>query len=79
MAKRNSVTGTSRNSTREEAQLLEFLNSNEPPEVLEQRAVVFLNNKDLPRSVLGLTLQDQTRFIDKVDQVCWNVHPFRNL
>ena len=69
MARRNSTATTSHNATRGEAQFLEFSNSSDSPEVLRQRATVFLANKDLVQNVRGLTSQDQARFVDKVDQV----------
>lgn len=70
MSKRNSTTTTSPNNTRGEAQLLEFSNSSEPPEASRQRANDLLTSTRLVQNVLGLTPQDQTRFVDKVDQVC---------
>ena len=48
---------------------LEFVYSNLTPEQSRQRAALLLNNRDLLRNVQGLSPEDQTRFIDKVDQV----------
>jgi len=57
--------------TKEEPGVHEFTNSNLPPEQLRAMVVYFLKLKhqDLIRMVLGLTPEDQERFVHKVDQV----------
>ena len=70
MSKKNTST-TSRSSTRVDAQILEFASNNLSSEALTQRAIFFLTTfKDLARIILGLSPEDQERFVDKVDQVC---------
>ena len=59
-----------RDSTRGEAAILEFSDSDLSSERLRQRAPLLLNDKGLLRNVRGLTPGDQARFVDKVDQVC---------
>ncbi|KAF9647758.1 kinase-like protein [Thelephora ganbajun] len=68
MTKGNNAPTVSHISTRGEAQIREFANSNLTPETSRQRAALLLNGKDLARNVRGLTPEDQTRFVDKVDQ-----------
>ena len=55
--------------TKRETPFLEFLCGNLTPEQSKQRAALLLDNRDLLRNVQGLAPEDQTRFIDKVDQV----------
>ena len=70
MSKKNNAATPSRSSTRVDAQILEFANSNLTLEPLTQRAIFFLTTfKALPRNVLGLTPGDQDKFVDKIDQV----------
>jgi len=69
MSRKNSTIAVPHNSTREAA-IREFANSDSTPEQLRQRAPVLLYNKELLRNVPGLTPVEQTRFLDKVDQVC---------
>ena len=65
-----SETGTThRNPTRGEVAIQEFANVNLPPELSRQRAAQLLNSKRLLRNVLGLTSEDQTKFVEKVDEV----------
>ena len=59
----------SRGPTRGEAALQEFTNTNFTPRLLTQRATQLLKSKQLLRNVLGLALEDQTEFVEKVDQV----------
>ena len=65
----NKVTTTSRIPTRGEVAIQEFLNTNLTPRLLRQRTARLLNSKHLLRNVLGLVLEDQTRFVEKVDEV----------
>ena len=69
MARTNKPVAAPRNSTRGEVAIQEFANSNSTSEQLRQRAAPLLNSKELLRNVLGLTPEDQTKFVDKVDQV----------
>lgn len=70
MFKNNSATA-SRSSTSVDAQILEFANSNLPPEQLTRHAVYVLTTfKDSPQTVLGLTPGNQEKCVDKIDQVC---------
>ena len=74
MSKKNNAATTSRSSTRVDAQILEFLNSNLTLDALTQRATFFLTSfRDLTRNILGLAPGDQEGFVDKIDQVCRNV------
>ena len=59
-------------STPYNAAIQEFLNSNATPKRLRQRAAALLSGKELLRNVRGLTPEDQSRFVDKLDQVCRN-------
>lgn len=78
MATKSSTTATPHNSTRGEAAILDFANSNLTLEQTRQRAAVLLNSKQLLQNVLGLTPEDQTKFVDKVNQVCRDI-PFSSL
>ena len=55
---------------RGETAVLKFTNSNLPPELLRQQAAHWIVNKQLLPEIRGLTLEEQTKFVDKVDQVC---------
>lgn len=55
--------------TRGETAILEFARSSLTPEQLKQRAAPLLNDMELLRDVWALTPEDQTKFVDKVDQV----------
>ena len=58
-----------RNSTEGRATIQEFVNSSLTSELLKQLAAPLLDNKELLRDILGLTREDQTKFVDKVDSV----------
>ena len=59
-----------RTATREEPGVHEFINSSHLPlERLKAMVTFFLNNQELIRIVLGLTPEDQERFVHRVDQV----------
>ena len=70
MAGPGRVVATPRDSTRGETSIQEFANSSLTPELLKQRAATVLDSKELLRDVQGLRPGDQTKFVDKVDQVC---------
>ena len=60
-----------------EARVREFLNSNTPTERLRQLARLLLTNGDIIRVIGELTLEDQGRFVDKVDPaVCMSIARF---
>ena len=61
-ALQNSTTGG-------ETPFREFVYNNLTPEKSRRRVAVLLDSRDLLRNVQGLSPEDQTRFIDKVDQV----------
>jgi len=69
MTRTSKTVVTSRGSTRGEVAIQEFVNSNLPSEQLRQRAAHLLSSKELLRTVRGLQPEDQTKFVDKVDQV----------
>lgn len=69
MAKSSKTVVAPRGSTRGEVAIQEFVNSNLPSEQLRQRAAPLLSSKELLRSVWGLPPEDQTKFVEKVDQV----------
>jgi len=69
MTKKTKAVAALRNSTRGETAIREFANSNLTLEQLKPRAAVLLNNKELLRNVPGLTPEEQTKFLDRVDQV----------
>jgi hypothetical protein len=48
---------------------MEILDGDLPSEALRLRTGVLLTGKDLVRNILAVTPQDQTKFLDKVDQV----------
>jgi len=56
--------------THGEAAIREFANSNLTLEQSRQRAPVLLNDKQLLQNIPGLTPEEQTNFVEKVDQVC---------
>jgi len=55
---------------RGEPAILNFTNSNLPPELLKQQAAHWIVNGQLLPEIRGLTQEEQTKFVDKVDQVC---------
>ena len=61
MAKTSKTDIASRNPTRGETKFT--------PRLLTRRAAQLLNSKQLLRNVLGLALEDQTEFVEEVDQV----------
>ena len=70
MARKSNAATALQSSTRRETPFREFANSTLTPEQSKQRAAPLLNDGELLRNVLALTPEDQTKFIDKVDQVC---------
>ena len=69
MPGRSSAASALRDSAGGEAPFLEFVDGNLTPEQSKQWTALLLDSKDLLRNVQGLAPEDQTRFIDKVDQV----------
>ena len=69
MTKKNNVVAATHNSTVGGNPVQEILNVDLPPEALRLRVAIVLTSKDLLRNILGLTPQDQTKFLDKADQV----------
>jgi len=69
MARTSKTVVAPRGSTRGEVAIQEFANSNLPSEQLRQQAGPLLTSKELLRNVWGLPPEDQTKFVDKVDQV----------
>ena len=59
----------SRNPTRGEIAIQELVNRDFKPQLLRQRAAQLLNSKQLLRNVLGLALENQAKFVEKVDEV----------
>jgi len=55
---------------RGEPAILKFMNSNLPPELLRQQAAHWIINEQLLPEIQGLTSEERTKFVDKVDQVC---------
>ena len=58
-----------RNPTHEEPAIRAFANSNLTPGGSKRQAASFLNSKELLRDFRGLSPEDQTKFLDKADQV----------
>jgi len=69
MSRKSNAVAAPHNPTRGETSTREFANSNLTPEQSRQRAGTLLNSKELLRNIRGLTPEDQTKFVDKVDQV----------
>ena len=59
----------SRDPSSGETAIREFANGDLAPGKLRQRAGSLLNSEGLLQKVLRLTQRDQTKFVDKVDQV----------
>ena len=76
MARKNNAAATPQNTTSRGTPIREFLNSNLSFEALRQSAAILLTGKDLVRNILGMTPEDQTKFLDKVDQVCQSLPQF---
>lgn len=57
----------SRNS---EAAIQEFLSNNLAPELSREKVALLLNSMELLRDIRGLTPEDKTKFVEKIDQVC---------
>jgi hypothetical protein len=76
MSGRSNAASALQNSTGGEAPFREFVRSNLTPEQSKQRAALLLDRKDVLRNVQGLAPEDQTIFIDKVDEVrrSWLTH-----
>ena len=70
MAGKSNTAAALQSSTRGEASFRDYANSILTTKQSRQRAASLLNSKDLLRNFQALTLEDQTKFIDKVDQVC---------
>jgi hypothetical protein len=70
MARRNSIATPSNNHTRGEDTIQEFANSNLTPEESRRRAARWLNSRALLQDIRELASEDQTKFVEKVDQVC---------
>ena len=70
MNRTGKATAAVRNPARGETAFQEFANGNYTPEQLRQQAASLLDSKELLQNVRGLTPEDQTRFVDKVDRVC---------
>ena len=64
------ASATSGDLTRGETAILTFTNGNLPPDHLKQQAARFIINGELLPEIRGLTQEEQTKFVDKVDQVC---------
>ena len=47
----------------------QFVDDELSPETLRQRAAIVLGDRDLVRNFVGMTPEDQTKFLDKIDQV----------
>ena len=75
MSRRGNAAAALQDSTRGETLFREFARSNLTPEQSKQRAAVLLDSRDLLQNVQGLGPEDQTRFIDKVNQVrrSWSI------
>ena len=58
-----------RTSSRGEPLIREIIHTSLTPEQLRQRVAPLLIGEELLRNVLSLAPEDQTKFIDKVDQV----------
>ena len=57
------------NLTRGETAILAFMNGDLLLDQLKQQAARFLVNGELLHEIKGLTSEEQTKFVDKVDQV----------
>ena len=75
MARKSDIIAAPHDPTREKAAIQEFANSDLTPEQLRQRAPVLLNSNELLRNIPGLTPEEQTKFLDRVDQVCRSSFP----
>lgn len=64
---------------RGETAILKFTNSELPPEFLRQQAAYWIVNEQLLPEIRRLTLEEQTKFLDKADQVCRDESPFQGL
>ena len=78
MAGENNIATTPHNSTSEGTPAHKFLNANFPPETLRKRAAVLLTRRGLVKNILRMTPEDQTKFIDRVDQVWQPFSRFRD-
>ena len=78
MARKNNTAAPPHIPTGGGTQIREFLTSNFPLETLRQRTENLLSNKDLVRNIQAMTPEDQTKFLDKVDQVCQGIPLLRN-
>ena len=81
MPKRSNAAAALQSSTRGETSFREFANSTLALEQSKQRAAPLLNSKGLLQNVRALAPEDQTKFIDKIDQVCrsWLIILFQYL
>jgi hypothetical protein len=70
MVRKNSAAAVSRDPSQGETAIQEFANSSLSPEQLERRAAPLLNSRELLQDVQRLTPEEQTKFVNKVDQVC---------
>ena len=70
MTRTSKAVAAPRNPARGGTSIQEFANNNLVPELSRQRAAVLLDSRELLQDIRGLTAEDQTRFLDKADQVC---------
>ena len=70
VVRRSNAATALQSSTHGETPFREFANSTLTPEQSRRRATPLLNSKELLRNVRALTPEDQTKFMDKIDQVC---------
>jgi len=59
---------------RGEPAILNFTNSELPLELLRPQAAHWIVNEQLLPEIRGLTPEEQSKFVDRVDQVCWVGH-----
>lgn len=70
MARKDNPVAAPPNSTSLRTSIREFLNSSLSFEQLKQWAANLLTAKDLAQNLQGMPTDDQTKFVDKLDQVC---------
>lgn len=70
MSRRGNTAASLQNSTNRETSFRAFAYNNLTPEKAKRWAAILLDHKDLLQNIHELPPEDQTRFINKVDQVC---------
>jgi hypothetical protein len=69
MATNSNATAGPREWSHQQVSILKFASNNSGPETLRRQAEALLTNENIVPDILGLSKEDQEKFISKVDEV----------